>query len=378
MKQQKKWGLVLIVLMVGVMMSVAKPPPGKGGGNGGGGGGDTAPVLDHKAIQTAPIKLGTSGGWRYDLANGYCCGGTLGSLVTDGATQYILSNFHVLAADTAPGGNGRVSAIGDPVIQPGLIDVGCNANSAQNVATLAGYGDPLQGANIDAAIAAVIPGMVSETGEILGVGALSADTVAARIRQKVKKSGRTTGLTSSRVDGLNATIRVSYENECAGQTRGTATFTGQILVVNRGSKFLAGGDSGSLMVEDADTSPRAIGLLFAGSSTIAVANPIDEVLSKLGVTMVGGVAATSASAASGESDSVFLKGLSRALEVQRTHGTTLERVPGSVGHAVGTANGRAVLQLLVEKATPEIRAAAPRSAGGVPVVVREVGRVVAF
>mgnify|MGYP003341008229 CR=1 FL=1 len=35
-------------------------------------------MADHKAKQTPPIQLGTSGGWRYDLANGYCCGGTLG------------------------------------------------------------------------------------------------------------------------------------------------------------------------------------------------------------------------------------------------------------------------------------------------------------
>ncbi len=46
----------------------------------------------HTAKQTPPIQLGTSGGWSKDLANGYCCGGTLGSLVKIGSTQYILSN----------------------------------------------------------------------------------------------------------------------------------------------------------------------------------------------------------------------------------------------------------------------------------------------
>src|SRR5881275_2925915 len=48
----------------------------------------------HTAKQTPPIQLGTSGGWAYDLANGYCCGGTLGSLVQIGGSQYILSNYH--------------------------------------------------------------------------------------------------------------------------------------------------------------------------------------------------------------------------------------------------------------------------------------------
>lgn len=365
------WQWVAATVLSVVMLADAKTPSKGGGGTGG-----TTPVLDHKGLQAAPIKLGTSGGWRYDLANGYCCGGTLGSLVTDGVNSYILSNFHVLAADTSSGGNGLVSQIGDPVIQPGLIDVGCGADSAQDVAVLADYADPLQGANVDAAIATVIPGMVNDTGEILGIGALSASTVAARLNQKVKKSGRTTGLSSSQVSGLNATIRVSYEDECAGSPRGTATFAGQILIANRGSKFLAGGDSGSLLVEGVATNPRAVGLLFAGSSSIAVANPIDEVLGALGVDMVGvGASAASPSAGSAVGDA---GGVAQALAAQTRHAAALTQVPGSVGHAVGAVNGRAVLQLLVETATPEVRAAAPRALDNVPVVVVEVGHVVAF
>lgn len=243
-------------------------------------------MAGNTAKQTPPIQLGTSGGWRYDLANGYCCGGTLGSLVSKGGAQYVLSNYHVLEADIVMGGNSRVATAGDPVIQPGLIDVACNAANAQNVATLSGI-KSLPGSNVDAAIAQVISGMVSTNGAILGIGTISATTIAASVGQAVKKSGRTTGLTRSTVSGLNATISVSYENECAGGAAFTKTFTGQILVKNRASKFLAGGDSGSLMVQDVATNPKAIGLLFAGSTSIAVANPIGQVLSFLGATMVG-------------------------------------------------------------------------------------------
>lgn len=242
--------------------------------------------VSHKTIQTPPIQLGTSGGWRYDLANGYCCGGTLGSLVNRSGSQYILSNYHVLEADIVLGGNNRVAQAGDPVIQPGLIDVGCNAALAQDVATLSGI-KSLPSSNVDAAIAQVIPGMVRTDGAILEVGTLSATTQAAAVGQAVKKSGRTTGLTRSSVSGLNATISVAYENECAGGAAFTKTFTGQILVGNKASRFLAGGDSGSLMVQDVTTNPRAVGLLFAGSSSIAVANPIGQVLSFLNATMVG-------------------------------------------------------------------------------------------
>jgi hypothetical protein len=248
----------------------------------GGGGGGANP----RVIQTPPIQLGTSGGWRYDLANGYCCGGTLGALVLRNGTQHILSNYHVLEADIVNGGNSRTAVAGDPVIQPALIDVSCNANNAQNVATLSGI-KSLPNSNVDAAIAPVISGMVSTTGAILNIGTISSSTVAAALSQPVKKMGRTTGLTRSTVSGLNANISVAYENECAGGSAFTKSFTGQILISNRRSGFLAGGDSGSLMVEDVTTNPRAVGLLFAGSSTIAVANPIGQVLSFFGASMVG-------------------------------------------------------------------------------------------
>ena len=240
----------------------------------------------HTAKQDPPILLGTSGGWRYDLANGYCCAGTLGSLIQVGTTKYILSNYHVLEADIVLGGNTRVATAGDPVIQPGLIDVNCNADLAQNVATLSGI-KSLPGSNVDAAIAAVITGMVDPMGAILEIGTLSSATVDAYIGQPVKKSGRTTGLTRSTVSGLNATVSISYEDECAGAVAFTHTFTGQIIIANKRSAFLAGGDSGSLMVEDVATNPRAVGLLFAGSTQTAVANPINEVLAYYGATMVG-------------------------------------------------------------------------------------------
>jgi hypothetical protein len=81
---------------------------------------------------------------------------------------------------------------------------------------------------------------------------------------------------------------VAYDDECAGEPAFTKTFTGQIMINNRASKFLKGGDSGSLMVEDVKTNPRAVGLLFAGSSSLAVANPIGEVLEFFDdATMVG-------------------------------------------------------------------------------------------
>jgi hypothetical protein len=240
----------------------------------------------HTALQTPPIQLGTSGGWSKDLANGFCCGGTLGSLVQIGSSQYILSNYHVFESDIVQGGNNTVATTGDPIIQPGLIDVNCNVNGAQTVATLVKKSS-LPGSNVDCSVGKVVNGKVASNGSILEIGTISRNTVAASIGQAVKKSGRTTGLSRNSIVGLNATISVTYDNECAGGTAFTKTFTGQIVVGNKASRFLNSGDSGSLMVEDVATNPRAIGLLYAGSSTDAIANPINDVLTFLGASMVG-------------------------------------------------------------------------------------------
>jgi len=129
--------------------------------------------------------------------------------------------------------------------------------------------------------------MVDPDGSILGIGIISSQTVTASIKQRVKKSGSTTGLTQSTVSGLTAIVSVYYDDECAGAVAFKKTFTGHIIIGNRGSKFLAGGDSGSLMVEYKDNNPKEVGLLFAGSSTLAVANPIDEVLDFFGASMAG-------------------------------------------------------------------------------------------
>ena len=359
MLKRDVFGAVLTAALCVFLGSSGTAQKGKGGGGG----------VSHTATQTRPIKLGTSGGSALDVANGYCCSGTLGALVQKGTTQYILSNTHVFAGDFVSGGNGYVAQSGDPINQAGLIDVGCQNNVQNHVATLSQWA-PLNGNdNVDAAIAQVINGKVSTTGEILEIGTISSATVSASVGQAVKKSGRTTGLTRSSVSGLNATITVGYSTECAGSNH-SKTFTGQIIINNKGSRFLNSGDSGSLMVEDAASNPRAVGLLYAGSSSIAIANPIGHVLSKFGVTMVG----TSALAVPEVAEAPQAPGLQRAMEVLARHGRDLLDVPDAVGHAVGVGNGP-VIKILVREITPGAQARAPRDLEGVPVVLEEVGDI---
>ena len=242
----------------------------------------------HTARMPRPIELGVSGGNAKDLANGYCCGGTLGALVTKNSIQYILSNSHVFAGDTDNNANDPdVSQIGDPIDQPGLIDVSCLDKPADYVANLSSLSTLINpAANVDCAIAQVIPGMVRTDGSIYEIGVISSTILQPSLNLKVKKSGRTTGLTRSYINAINLTVTVGYESECNGDAY-TKTFTGQIGVYQKRSAFLNSGDSGSLMVEDVATNPRPVGLLFAGSTSSAIANPIGAVCSWLGVTMVG-------------------------------------------------------------------------------------------
>jgi len=98
---------------------------------------------------------------------------------------------------------------------------------------------------------------------------------------KVQKYGRTTGHTVGRVTGINAVIDVDYRT-------GTARFDGQIIITD--GTFSTGGDSGSLIVSRGllAADRRPVALLFAGSSTNTIANPIDLVLDRFGVTVDGG------------------------------------------------------------------------------------------
>jgi hypothetical protein len=255
-------------------------------------------VPGNQSTQTGPIELGASGGNGNDLIINNqahtitCCGGTLGSLVTRGSTQYILSNNHVLAkSDTA--------AIGDPIVEPGLIDAGltpdskCDPTQATTVANLSQFvnleseGSASSG-NIDAAIAQVVAGQVDPSGNILYLGGTTDSNnvpvpgapdagvgIPPTVSLQVAKSGRSTGLTCSSVLAVNTATSVQYNKSCDG-TGATFTVDYDNQVDVTGGDFAAEGDSGSLIVSQNTADPVA--LLFAGSDSDVVGNPVSQVL----------------------------------------------------------------------------------------------------
>ncbi|MCG8467133.1 MAG: S1 family peptidase [Gemmatimonadetes bacterium] len=222
-----------------------------------------------------PVPMGVSTGHTKSTA------GTIGAVVTDGSDTYALSNWHVFV----PGGQGR---LGDELLQPGPIDGG--VQPADVIGTLAAFEpvllSPFADNRIDAAIARTDQVMPRTPAN--GYGAPRSETIAAKPGLAVKKYGRTTGLTFGEVDAVNASINVNYGS--AGSQLGR--FTGQVVLCCDMSQ---GGDSGSLIVahdidRDGDSGPddrKPVALLFAGDRRLTIANPIDLVLDRFGVTIVG-------------------------------------------------------------------------------------------
>jgi hypothetical protein len=246
----------------------------------------------NQSVQGAPVPLGSSAGNQNDSTTTgntiTCCGGTLGSLVTRGGTQYILSNNHVLAC-TDGGLNGTQCGTGSNILEPGLVDTNCSP-SGRIVANLTQFYNLETGTPpvIDAAIAQVATGAVDSTGKILFLGATTDANnvpvpdaphagagVAPSVNMAVAKSGRSTGLTCSTVLATNVNTSVQYQKGCGTGTMFSKTFAGQVDIA--GGSFSAPGDSGSLIVTQSTADPLA--LLFAGSDTDSVANPVSQVLS---------------------------------------------------------------------------------------------------
>jgi hypothetical protein len=225
--------------------------------------------------------------------------GTLGCLVKKNGQTYILSNNHVLA-------NSNDAQPGDAILQPGPHDGGRYPDD--HIATLAEFvpislgdqpsecptasgivdfmnkiGELIKSDTrmkavsaqaddnlVDAAIALPLNDQ-DVSAEILEVGTVNAQATGV-LGMAIKKSGRTTGLTSGEILQVDVTVNVQYG---AGRI---ARFTNQLLA----GAMSQGGDSGSAVL---DENNNLVGLLFAGSDTSTIINRIENVFSALGLTL---------------------------------------------------------------------------------------------
>lgn len=245
-----------------------------------------------------PAIPGTSIGHKFITA------GTFGCVVEKSGAKLILSNNHVLA-------NSNDAIVGDDIYQPGPIDGG---TSADKIGTLfdfvpidfGGFEDPTpptcpfaKGAAGTANIIAKVLGRKhrlmafntdpmavtnkvdaalclpdNETNiieDIVQIGKPVGIAVGT-LGMNVQKYGRTTRYTTGSFLQINVTVQVSY-----GPGK-TATFVGQLMT----GEMSAGGDSGSACL---NMDKKLVGLLYAGSDTSTIFNPIQDVFGQLGVSL---------------------------------------------------------------------------------------------
>ncbi len=225
--------------------------------------------------------------------------GTLGCVVKKNNKSYILSNNHVLACS-------NLASVGDLILQPGPSDGGrvpedqiallsefvpirfetrgripLISNALKRVLNfmtrISGLNRELFEQELhplpnlaDCAVA----GPVYEhevTGRIRGVG-IPTGTVRGRLDMEVIKSGRTTGVTTGKIEQTDVTVRVSF-----GKGR-SALFSDQLI----SSPMSMSGDSGAAVL---NTNNDIVGLLFAGSSNTTIINRIQNIFNLLDLTV---------------------------------------------------------------------------------------------
>ena len=210
------------------------------------------PAMGGYSIGHVDITAGTAATGAYDQR----------PFPGEAAHYYILSNNHVLA-------NSNGAKPGDPILQPGPADGGTFPQDF--IGRLSRYvpirfGGPCN--YVDAAIAETR--FEWFTREVYYIGYSASLFQPASVNQILKKTGRTTSFTTGNVTVVNATVNVNYG------ASGVAKFCNQIITTD----MSAPGDSGSLVL---DQQNNPVGLLFAGSSTVTIMNPINLVQAYLGI-----------------------------------------------------------------------------------------------
>jgi hypothetical protein len=210
-----------------------------------------------------PVRPGCS------IGNIEITAGTLGCIVVDKDTglNVILSNAHVLTPDPRLTDFPTEKRV---IVQPGVFDGGTIENHIANLLRNIPISETEENL-VDCALAMPLSqDLISD--DIIDIGKITAVTDPVEYMQ-VKKSGRTTSVTTGIIRDINATIKVGY---------GTfeATFRDQIVT----DAMANPGDSGSLLL---DMDNRAVGLLFAGSEFVTIHNKIANVINALNINIAG-------------------------------------------------------------------------------------------
>lgn len=380
---------------------------------------DGSPPICNTGAETPPSYLGVSGGNINSVTisksgGAVCCSGTFGALVQDsGGNQYVLSTNHVLARNSASGATAAKPK--ELIVQPSLQDLGCWQDPSDTVAQLSKW-IPLSFKatvenQMDVAIAKVVsanqgptgpsvPG-VDPLGRILNIGMISTTPFPFNNLidgMAVMKMGRTSCLTSGVIDAFDAMGQVVYSKTCNNAAAGVAYFDHQILVLGQipnstnGStcSFASPGDSGALVLTYDFNCPQAIGVVFAGASgsgadsggTIVAVNPIQTVLTKLNVSLVGqsctGLAYAQdadGSVRSAEISDELRASIEHARRIKELRGRSLLKISGvaAVGIGAGEDPNSAMLNVYLTQDSPQIRSRVLKQLKGEQVRFKQLG-----
>jgi hypothetical protein len=196
--------------------------------------------------------------------------GTLGMVTYD---DKILSNAHVIAMNPE---TNEFLDLGTEIIQPGTGDRG--SLDANKVGELADYIliDFTPGAinYADAAIGIIDDGVDASYGEQFGEGGnyWIEGWTEVSIGDTVRKSGRTTGVTTGQVIMTNYSGKFTYGDQ-------KAYFVDLIQVAQDNWSFADGGDSGSVVDKDGEF----VGLVFAGWQNGVWISKAEHIIGRLGV-----------------------------------------------------------------------------------------------
>ncbi|OGN96295.1 MAG: hypothetical protein A2Z77_09390 [Chloroflexi bacterium RBG_13_51_36] len=230
-------------------------------------------VSDERKAVVRPLVGGTSLSAYVTKGQAiYQYSGTLGMITYD---DKVLSNAHVIAMNPE---TGAFLPTGTPILQPGTGDGGRPPD--ERVGELEAYipisFDPGVPNYADAAIGSIDYGVeaspgrqFSETGDYW-----IQDWTNVSEGNTVRKSGRTTGVTTAEVLHTNVSVRVYYGDEWA-------YFEDQITVEQENWSFAGPGDSGSAV----DKNGKFVGLLFAGSADSAVICKAQHIIDGLGIAL---------------------------------------------------------------------------------------------
>lgn len=203
--------------------------------------------------------------------------GTLGIVTNEG---YVLSAAHILAMD----GAGNFLPYRAAIYQPGPADGGMIGNTIGHLASYLYIIFNNNNANnkADAAISdLIVPGNIGTELNATNDGFYTINgTTGITNGDIVRKSGRTTGVTTDTVIDTNASVKVCYFGNFLYCSK-WAVFNDQIIVDNSGGSFAQPGDSGSAV----DENGKFVGLVFAGSNTLTVVEKQENILGMLGVTI---------------------------------------------------------------------------------------------